>query len=179
MSGDLKEDIKVMREIMKSAFEKTGGKGPMPSGVKDEFSKLFNAATLFGTTKALTKTTETADSPLAEAEKKSPGLKFDTGKPPLELLSPRYLEGTAKVLGFGAQKYAAWNWSKGIHYSRLIGGILRHVTAFQAGEDIDPESGLPHLYHASCGLMFLTEMQHLHPELDDRFKTKGEPYERP
>lgn len=98
------------------------------------------------------------------------GVKFDQDKPRMDLLDPLWLEETAKVLGFGAKKYAAHNWRQGIAQSRLIGAALRHLMAHQRGEDKDPESGLPHLAHASCCLMFLTNMAVTRPELDDRYK---------
>lgn len=108
-------------------------------------------------------------SPLLPPEKKSAGLKFDSNKPPMELLSPVWLEGVAQVLAFGAKKYAAHNWRKGIQISRLIGAALRHIFAFLAGQDLDPESKLPHLHHASCCLMFASELMYTKPECDDRY----------
>jgi len=42
--------------------------------------------------------------------------------------------------------------------------------AFNDGEDKDPESGLSHLAHSLCCLMFLLEFEKTHPELDDRYK---------
>jgi len=47
------------------------------------------------------------------------------------------------------------NWEKGIKYSRVYGALLRHVTSFWAGESVDPETGISHLAHAGCCLMFL------------------------
>lgn len=97
------------------------------------------------------------------------GLKLDHDKPRMELLEPEYLRGTADVLTYGAQKYAAENWRAGIDATRLYGALQRHLNAFWSGEDVDPESGLPHLYHASCELMFLDwTVRHL-PERDDRW----------
>lgn len=98
------------------------------------------------------------------------GLKFDAGKLRLDLLPIEIIEEIAKVLTFGANKYGAWNWTKGIVYSRLIGAALRHFFAFIRGEDKDPESGLPHLAHAITCMLFLLWMTKYRPELDDRFK---------
>ncbi len=97
------------------------------------------------------------------------GTKHDTGKPPMSLLDRKWLEGTAKVLAFGANKYAANNWRKGISYSRLTDAALRHLHAYNDGEENDPESGISHLYHASCCLMFLANMSETRPDLDDRY----------
>ena len=106
---------------------------------------------------------------------KSPvgGIKHDTSKVQVELLPPASLEEIAKVLTFGAKKYASWNWSKGIAYSRLLGAALRHLFAWARGEDKDPESGLSHLAHAGCCIVFLIWMEKFRPDLDDRHKDPG------
>jgi len=101
------------------------------------------------------------------------GTKFDGEKPRTDLLSAIALEGLAAVLAFGARKYAAHNWRKGIHWSRVIGAILRHTFAFMRGEDTDPESGLPHVDAISCNAMFLAEFYRTRRDLDDRYR--GEP----
>lgn len=100
--------------------------------------------------------------------------KHDADKPRMDLLDPAALEEVAKVLGFGAQKYAAHNWRKGIAYSRLLAAALRHIFAMLRGEDRDPESGLFHSAHAMCCLMFLINMQLTRPDLDDRHKASDE-----
>lgn len=97
-------------------------------------------------------------------------LKFDTDKLPLNLLSTEAMNQTAAVLKFGAQKYAEHNWRKGFTWSRPLAAAMRHLTAFNDGEDKDPESGLSHLAHAACCIMFLLEFEKTHPELDDRYK---------
>jgi hypothetical protein len=101
---------------------------------------------------------------------KGTAVKHDQGKPMMSLLSSRWLVGVAKVLTFGAAKYKSHNWRKGHQASRLLDAALRHLTAFMDGEDNDPESGLSHLHHASCCIMFLAENMELRPEFDDRWK---------
>ncbi len=102
----------------------------------------------------------------------SKGNKYDAAKPPMALLDPAFLEGVASVLGFGANKYAAHNWRNGIEYSRLISAAYRHLGAINRGEDVDPESGLPHTHHLGCCVMFLASMMQTRPDLDDRWKEK-------
>lgn len=97
-------------------------------------------------------------------------LKYDDHKAPMSLLSSEALHQTAMVLAFGKQKYAAHNWRGGFEWSRPLSAALRHILAFQDGEDRDPESGLSHLAHAMCCLMFLLEFEKTHRELDDRWK---------
>lgn len=96
------------------------------------------------------------------------GTKYDGGKPRMDLLDWDALEGIAHVLTFGAQKYDPHNWRGGIAYSRIISSLLRHLAAFQRGEDIDPESGLPHIDHIGCNVMFLSYFSKRRQDLDDR-----------
>jgi hypothetical protein len=96
--------------------------------------------------------------------------KHDDGKAPMNLLSREALEQTAMVMAFGKDKYAAHNWRKGFQWSRPLSAAIRHIMAFNDGEDKDPESGLSHLAHAACCIMFLLEFEKTHKELDDRWK---------
>lgn len=103
---------------------------------------------------------------------KDEGTKNDTSKPRMDLLSSEFLFKTAEVLTFGAKKYDAHNWRKGIAWSRIYAGIQRHLVAWNEGETKDPETGISHLAHASCGIMFLLEYAKTHTELDDRYAEK-------
>ena len=97
------------------------------------------------------------------------GTKADDGKIPLDLLAFDALEGTASVLQFGAKKYAPRNWEKGIAFSRVFAALLRHLFAWWRGEDVDPETGLSHLHHAACCIMFLQAYTiRKTPDVDDR-----------
>ena len=87
-----------------------------------------------------------------------PGRKFDGGKLEYGLLPPFALEETVKVLTFGAQKYERDNWQKVPDSKRrYFDALQRHVWAWKRGEQDDPESGIHHLAHAMCCLMFLYE----------------------
>lgn len=97
-------------------------------------------------------------------------IKHDQDKLPLNLLSGEALMQTAAVLKFGADKYAEHNWRSGFQWSRPLAAAMRHLVAFNDGEDKDPESGLSHLAHAACCIMFLLEFEKTHKELDDRYK---------
>lgn len=103
----------------------------------------------------------------------SQGRKFDQGKPMVSLIPSAPLIEVARVLTFGAKKYDSHNWRAGINYSRLYDASLRHTLASKEGEDLDPESGLNHLAHGICGLMFLLEYQlssNRYAQYDDRYK---------
>jgi len=86
------------------------------------------------------------------------GRKFDGGKLEYGLLPPFALEETVKVLTFGAQKYERDNWQKVPDSKRrYFDAMQRHLWAWKQGEQDDPESGINHLAHAMCCLMFLYE----------------------
>ncbi len=100
-------------------------------------------------------------------------LKFDKSKVRMELLSAPALEAIAEVLTFGAQKYADNNWRKGFAWSRLFGALFRHSFAALRGEDRDPETGLLHMAHAGCCVMFILEHMICGLGTDDRHRTTG------
>lgn len=104
------------------------------------------------------------------------GRKDDSAKVPMDLLPYPALSEIAKVLDFGARKYSKWNWRGGIVWSRVVGAALRHIFAWMNGENKDPETGLSHLAHAGCCILFLLTYELEHPELDDRYhQVKGDP----
>lgn len=108
---------------------------------------------------------------LEEVEMTAEGIKFDNEKPRMDLLDSEFLEGVADVLSFGANKYADNNWRGGILYSRLIAAAYRHLGAINRGEDFDPESGLPHVHHLGCNVMFLSWMMQHRKDMDNRWKS--------
>ena len=85
----------------------------------------------------------------------SGGKKHDGGKVMYDLLPGEALHEIARALTYGAKKYEPRNWEHGIAYSRVFAALQRHLWAWWNGEDEDPESGLSHLAHAGCCLMFL------------------------
>lgn len=96
--------------------------------------------------------------------------RHNTGKSQLSMIleAKHALEGLAGVLSFGAVKYARGNWHKGLPHADICDSLLRHLSAYLAGEDLDPESGKPHVDHVFCNAMFLAEGFRTHPELDNR-----------
>lgn len=94
--------------------------------------------------------------PLDKPETMRSGLKFDSGKLDWSLLPAEAMDDVIRVLMHGAQKYSRDNWryvEDG--YNRYLAAAYRHITAIHKGEDIDPESGLPHAAHAICCLLFI------------------------
>jgi hypothetical protein len=75
-----------------------------------------------------------------------------------------------EVLEFGAQKYAAWNWTKGLSITEICESMKRHLDAFMEGEDNDKESGISHVGHIQCNALFLAWMLQHRPDMDDRWR---------
>lgn len=90
----------------------------------------------------------------------SDGSKFDTDKPMMGLIPPLAEEALARVLTFGAKKYAPDNWRKVEDKDRrYMDAMLRHLNAHRRGEKADPETGESHLAHAACCVMFMLELE--------------------
>lgn len=83
----------------------------------------------------------------------------DPEKPPISLVTRTFIWAVARVLGIGATKYSRGNWMRGMSFTEVANGILRHVTAWISGETYDQETGENHLAHAACGIMFLLTFQ--------------------
>ena len=101
------------------------------------------------------------------------GTKHDTGKADLSLVPVVAIEAEAKALMFGEKKYGRYNYTQGFETSRLVAACLRHVLAYQDGENTDPESGLSHLGHARACLSMLLHCDQLGTLRDNRLKTGG------
>lgn len=97
-------------------------------------------------------------------------IKHDEGKTRLGLIAPDFLEVVGRVLTYGAKvKYKDWNWAQGTKWSRFYDSALRHINAWGSGETLDDETGLPHLAHAACCLMFLIVYDKRGLGTDDRW----------
>lgn len=95
-------------------------------------------------------------------------LRYNANKTRFDLVPNYPLEQIAKVMTKGAEKYAPYNWQKGMPWSECEASMLRHFYAYKSGEDFDPETGLYHLAHAAVNLMFLVDYYRTNPQFDDR-----------
>jgi hypothetical protein len=100
--------------------------------------------------------------------KQKEGVKNDSGKLPVDLLPVDALEEIAKVLQFGAEKYEPRNWEKGMKWSRIYAACIRHLWAWFRGEDQDQETGITHLAHSGCCVLFLISYHLRQVGEDDR-----------
>lgn len=103
-------------------------------------------------------------------EKDTRGLRYNSGKLRFDLVPPYPMEQIAKVFTKGAEKYAPHNWKKGMPWSEVEASLMRHLEAYRAGEDFDPETGLYHMAHVAVNAMFLIDYYRSNPKYDDRLK---------
>jgi len=96
------------------------------------------------------------------------GRKDDQGKLPWHLLPPDAIDEILKVLEFGAGKYGERNWEKGMAWSRPFSALMRHMWAWWRGEQVDPETGITHLAHAGCCIIFMLSYERRAIGCDDR-----------
>lgn len=105
--------------------------------------------------------------------RKGQGVKYDGEKLRYDLVPVSFVRAVATILTHGAKKYDDNNWRHGMRWGRVYAAMMRHIEDWRAGEDIDPESGHHHLWHAACNLAFLIEYTQQYPEGDDRFHVQG------
>lgn len=98
----------------------------------------------------------------------TPGHKYDANKLRYDLIPVEPLRQVAEVYTMGAAKYAPRQWEGGMDWGRVYSAAQRHMSLFWSGQDLDEESGLPHLAHAAWNLLALLEYAETHPDLDDR-----------
>lgn len=86
--------------------------------------------------------------------KESKSLRYNEGKPKWSLVDFKSLEPMVRVLEYGCTKYEKDNWKKGLDNIEVLESLSRHLFALMSGEELDPESQLPHIGHIMCNAMF-------------------------
>lgn len=87
-------------------------------------------------------------------------VKASIGKRPLHLLPRDAIEAVADVMAHGAARYGDRNWEQGLSVSDLVRAADGHLWDWYLrrddGKDAGPNgSGLSHLAHAACSILFL------------------------
>lgn len=96
------------------------------------------------------------------------GTKHDADKDPWHLAPWDSLRCVVKVLAFGARKYDARNWERGMAWSRCYRAAINHLVAWWQEGGTDPETGYSHLWHAGCCVLFLIAYERRGIGEDDR-----------
>ena len=87
-------------------------------------------------------------------------IRHDKGKPKLWYIPRAAINAMARVFEFGAKKYHAYNYKtgRGLDLNRVYDSALRHLIAWNDGEDYDAESKLPHIWHALTNVAMLIDL---------------------
>lgn len=86
---------------------------------------------------------------------KTGSLRENSGKPEVTQLDPRFIRDLAALMTKCASKYKKFNWALGQEYLTPCDSLYRHLLSFTEGEDIDPESGFPHVLHIAANSMII------------------------
>lgn len=107
-----------------------------------------------------------ADSPRKETNPKDAvGIK----KVPFSTVSALIIAEIGLGMLEGARKYGRHNYRiAGVRASVYYDAAMRHLAAWWEGQDIDPDSGLPHIVKAMSTLAVLRDAQHNGKMFDDR-----------
>lgn len=90
-------------------------------------------------------------------------------KPPLANIPSGALVPVCLVHQHGHDKHGPYNWRETpIHLMTYAHAIQRHLAAWIDGEDMDPESGLPHMAHIAAGCNVVLDAIAHGKFLDDR-----------
>lgn len=105
----------------------------------------------------------------SKSKNSNPKQQYGDLKLPVHRVPPIALAYLAMGCGEGARKYGPFNWREiDIEAMTYIGAALRHIMAWIDGEDIDPESGNPHIAHAMASLAILADAYERGNLIDDR-----------
>lgn len=92
-------------------------------------------------------------------------------KPPLRLVPSALIIFVSRVMGLGAKKYGPFNWrSKKVRKTVYLEAAMRHLLQCLDGEDLDPESGCPHVAHVAACMGILLDAAATACLIDDRPK---------
>ncbi len=99
-------------------------------------------------------------------------------KAPLSLVTYECVKGISQAMYYGAFQakridgkfgYGPYNWrNTEVRYSIYLDAILRHTFALADGEDLDPDSGLPHEDHIGANINLIKDAKKHNKLIDDR-----------
>lgn len=87
-------------------------------------------------------------------------IKADAGKEPLTTVPRKGIWAVARVRDFGIRKYKAKESWRTVEKERYRDAAMRHFFRYLDNPTgLDEESGLPHIAHCICNLLFLYELE--------------------
>lgn len=85
----------------------------------------------------------------------------------------------ARVMTAGAKKHGTRNWLEHVHPELsdiYLDKVMRHLSATQRGEVVDPDDGELHTVHALCDLMVIAAHQ-IRGTLDREIEPESDPFD--
>lgn len=70
---------------------------------------------------------------------------------------PDAVSHVSAVLSYGAEKYEERGWRE-VDPARYEDALLRHYLEYRGGQLVDKESGIHHLAHLACNVMFMLQL---------------------
>ena len=90
----------------------------------------------------------------------NPKTQLGEAKPKISDAPTIAIRALGQVMSMGAVKYGAFNWrEKCVSSTVYYDAAWRHLSAWFEGEDLDPESGLPHLGHVMACMAILIDAE--------------------
>jgi dATP/dGTP diphosphohydrolase len=106
---------------------------------------------------------------MSEAKASNPKEAFGSAKPPTSTVPMPVIYELGLAMLEGALKYGRHNYRVvGVRMSTYHDAMKRHIDAWWEGEDIDPESGMPHLVKAMACIAVVRDAEMLGLTNDDR-----------
>lgn len=91
------------------------------------------------------------------------------GRAPISTVPLNVLLEVGNAMLEGARKYGRHNYrAAGVRHSIYVDAVFRHLAAHWEGEDIDKDSGLPHITKAIAALVVLRDSMAQGNDTDDR-----------
>lgn len=101
------------------------------------------------------------------------GVKHDQEKRRFSLFPTNALYAVVDTLEYGARKYSEGNWRNVENArQRYYDAAMRHINDWWMGQRNDSESGLHHLAHAICCVVFLLAVDLEKPQKQPRRRTR-------
>lgn len=97
------------------------------------------------------------------------GRKDDAEKSRIDLLDPEFIMSLGRLAGYGAKKYAEDGWRL-LKVMRMFAALMRHALLFAMGEDVDAETGEPHMTAVAFNAMAIRWIVENRPDQDDRWR---------
>lgn len=86
-------------------------------------------------------------------------IKADGGKVRPLLTPPSLVMAVANVSEYGRKKYGEGETWREVEVARYRNALYRHWLAYLDGEQYDPESGMPHMWHVAWNASAIIELE--------------------